>query len=97
MRWLAEWNVGDYGSCGYTPLIFQVIGNGGVLLGNKSDGPLVMLKVGSNAGSVDGRQFSFGQKFIQVTGTTTYETAIGGTKTVLAAELFDLDSLKKKK
>jgi hypothetical protein len=87
LGWLADWKVGDYGRCGYSPLIFQLVGKDRLLLGSRSDGPLVVLTVGSNAKIKPGTQFDLRGNLIHVTGTTTYETLKGGRKTVLAAEL----------
>jgi hypothetical protein len=38
-----------------------------------------------------------GSEYLVVTGTTTYPTVAGGTKTVFVVEPLDLDSLKQKK
>jgi hypothetical protein len=87
--WLSAWRVGDYGTCDSVPWIIQVVPPDRVLLGNPSEGASVMLRVGSAAGLVDGARFSFKGQLIRVTGTTTYRTVIGGTKTVLTADLLD--------
>jgi hypothetical protein len=86
--------VGGYGKCGFNPEIFQVIDGKRVLV--KSQGStIVVLTLLTTAGLVDGRNIVLTDKLLNVTGTTTYKTAIGGTKTVFTVEVLDLDSLKK--
>ena len=90
------WEVGDFGRSAHTPHIVQVLPPDRVLLGAKGEGPLLMMKVRSTAGLLDGRQFDFEGRLLHVTGTTTYKTVSGGTRTVLVAEFVDLESIRKR-
>jgi hypothetical protein len=56
---------------------------------------VVKLKVASTESLVDDRWFGSFGAFIHVTGTTTYTAVDGGSRTVLAAEMLSLESLKK--
>jgi hypothetical protein len=92
---LDEWKVGDSGWCRRRPLIIQVLPPDQVLIGEEGGTALVLLKVSSTAGLLAGKPFVLDDVVTLVTGTTTYKTATGGTKTVLTAELVNPASLKK--
>jgi hypothetical protein len=66
-------------------------------LGWKACRSVVKLKVASTEGLVDNRWFGSFAAFIHVYGTTTYRAVDGSDRTVLAAEVLSIDSLKKKR
>ena len=96
-QWGSEhWKVGDYGPTGETPAIHQIMDERRMLVGNDPNGPIFILQMESTEGLADGKTIDLHGNFIHVTGTTTYKTVIGASKTVLAVEIVDLNSLKTK-
>ncbi len=91
----AEWKVGHYGPTSEF-FIFQVIDDRHLLLGYESTGPAFILQMDSTAGLVDGKVLDLRGSFVHVTGTKTYTTVLGSSKSVLAVEIIDVESLKKK-
>lgn len=86
---LSRWEVGQRGTCAYTPLIIQVIDGQHALLGTAREGALAIVKFPSTKGMVDGRTMSFGLEIIHVKDTVRYETIRGATKTVFYAVIED--------
>lgn len=93
--WKRPWKVGDFGELSGSVVVFQVIDTQ-TMLGSVvyRDNPWVMFKGFSTADLVDGRTADISGPLF-VTGTTTYDTAAGGTKTVLVVEPLDVNSLRK--
>lgn len=88
-----NWSVGDFGVGGYVVHVLQVIDKDTFIGGTDGRDKPVMFRGFSTEGHIDDRPAMITPP-IHVTGTVTYQTALGGTKTVLVAEPFDLDSLK---
>ncbi len=74
--------------------VFQIIDKDNALVkwsdSSLGDMTLVWLKGFSTTGLADGKTMTIG-RFVQVTGTRQYATALGGSKTLMVIEPFDID------
>jgi hypothetical protein len=92
--WKRTWKVGDVGECSGSIGVVQIIDDETMLCWvHVRQNPWVMLKGFSTAGLVDDGIVEIADP-MHVTGTTTYETAVGGTRTVLIVEPVDLSLLR---
>ncbi|MGD0900381.1 MAG: hypothetical protein ABR915_21320 [Thermoguttaceae bacterium] len=96
---LRNWSVGDYGRAAVRKAtIVQIVGKTQMLVRllqiRDDHAATIMLSGFSTEGLTDDSDVDISQP-IQITGTTTYNTVIGGTKTVLVAKPLDLESLKR--
>ena len=94
-----EWRVGDCGRMGGSVIdVIQVIDEGRMLAGVRTRGltpkTTMMFSGFSMSGFTDSDKNVNVPGLVKVTGTTRYNTAIGGTNTVLLIQPLDLDTIK---